>query len=282
MTALQGQVAVVTGAGSGIGRALARKFAECGCRLAISDINGDTLAETAAQLPDTVYTEVVDVSDRDAVVRHAATILARFGHVDIVVNNAGVDLSQTIADVGLDDFRWLMNINFWGVVYGTKAFLPGMLKRHAGTIVNISSIFGIIGWPAHGTYCASKFAIRGFTESLQHELIGTGVRAICVHPGGIDTNIVHNSRFYADQGGGRDKNAVTEEFSRLARTTPEQAASLIVRGIVRNHPRILIGSDAWAFDRIQRLWPRRYFGVVRALEWFIRRRAKRTTIASES
>ncbi|MGH8442783.1 MAG: SDR family NAD(P)-dependent oxidoreductase, partial [Nevskiaceae bacterium] len=170
-------------------------------------------------------------------------------------------------DMTWEDFEWLMGINFWGVAYGTKAFLPMLLAQDEGAIVNISSVFGIISVPTQSAYNAAKFAVRGFTESLRHELRDTGVRAISVHPGGIKTNIVRAQRFYKDplDGDIRDNEQVAARFDRFARTTPEQAAATIVRGIEKGAPRVLIGADAALIDRIQRLMPERYHAVLSAI-----------------
>jgi NAD(P)-dependent dehydrogenase (short-subunit alcohol dehydrogenase family) len=264
------KVAVVTGAASGIGRALAQQLGAKGWKLALCDIDAKGLAETAQPLG--AMTRALDVSKREAVEAFAAAVLEKHGHVDLVVNNAGVDLAETIADVSYADFEWLFGINFWGVVYGTKAFLPAMLKRGSGAIVNVSSVFGLVGWPSHGTYSAAKFAVRGFTEALRHELDGTGVRSICVHPGGIRTNIVRNGRFFKDAEGSATKEASVAMFDGLARTTADKAAQTILRGVERGSRRILIGPDASAIDFIVRLLPRRHFGVFRAFQrWFLRR-----------
>jgi NAD(P)-dependent dehydrogenase (short-subunit alcohol dehydrogenase family) len=265
MYALKDKVAVVTGAGSGIGRALAQALAAKGCRLALADVNEATLEETARGLPAGVLAQRLDVADRAAVYAFAGSVQQQFGTAHVVVNNAGVAVSQTVNDLSWQDFEWLMGINFWGVAYGTKAFLPMLLAQDEGAIVNVSSVFGIIGVPTQSAYNASKFAVRGFTEALRHELKDTKVRAISVHPGGIRTNIVRAQRFYKDPLGNTDAAAVATRFDRLARTTPEQAAAAIVRGIEKGAPRVLIGKDAVAIDRIQRLLPERYHAVLNAL-----------------
>jgi short-subunit dehydrogenase len=182
-----------------------------------------------------------------------------------VVNNAGVAVSQTVNDLTWEDFEWLMGINFWGVAYGTKAFLPKLLEQNEGAIVNVSSVFGLIGVPTQSAYNAAKFAVRGFTEALRHELKDTNVRAISVHPGGIKTNIARASRFYTDPLGNTDHTSMASRFDRLARTTPEKAAETIVRGIEKGSPRVLIGADAVLIDRIQRWMPERYNSVMNAL-----------------
>lgn len=265
MYSLKDKVAVVTGAGSGIGRALAQDFARRGCKLALADINEAALNETAQSLGNDVMTQVLDVSRRDAVYAFAEAVKQRFGAAHVVVNNAGVAVSETVADLTWDDFEWLMGINFWGVTYGTKAFLPGLLAQNDGVIVNLSSVFGIIAVPTQGAYNAAKFAVRGFTEALRHELRGTNVKAICVHPGGIRTNIARSSRFYKDPLGNTNAGAMADRFERMARTSPEKAAATIIAGIERGQPRVLIGADAVLIDWIQRLLPVRYYAVIDAL-----------------
>jgi NADP-dependent 3-hydroxy acid dehydrogenase YdfG len=265
MYALKDKVAVVTGAGSGIGRALAQLLASRGCRLALADINETGLKETAASLSADVITQVLDVAKRDAVYAFAARVTQHFGTAHVVVNNAGVAVSQTVNDMTWDDFEWLMGINFWGVTYGTKAFLPTLLAQNEGTIVNVSSVFGIIGVPTQSAYNAAKFAVRGFTEALRHELKDTQVRAISVHPGGIRTNIARASRFYKDPLGNSNRDDMATRFEKLARTTPEQAAATIVRGIEKGSPRVLIGADAVLIDKIQRWMPESYNVVMNAI-----------------
>jgi NADP-dependent 3-hydroxy acid dehydrogenase YdfG len=265
MYALKDKVAVVTGAGSGIGRALAQLLAQKGCRLALADINEATLKETVQGLSAEVITQVLDVADRAAVYAFAERVKQQFGTAHVVINNAGVAVSQTVNDLSWEDFEWLMGINFWGVAYGTKAFLPTLLAQDEGTIVNLSSVFGIIAVPTQSAYNAAKFAVRGFTEALRHELKGTNVRAISVHPGGIRTNIAAAARFYRDPMGGTDGKASAARFERLAKTTPEKAAATIVRGIEKGSPRVLIGADAVLIDKIQRLMPERYGSVMDAM-----------------
>ena len=263
--ALKDKVAVVTGAGSGIGRALAQLLAQKGCRLALADVNEASLKETAAGLPAEVLTQKLDVANRAAVYAFADAVKQRFGTAHVVVNNAGVALSESVNDMSWEDFEWLMGINFWGVTYGTKAFLPMLLAQDEGAIVNLSSVFGIIAVPTQSAYNAAKFAVRGFTEALRHELKDTGVRAISIHPGGIRTNIVRASRFHKDPFGRTDKDRVIERFEKAARTTPEQAAATIVRGIEKGSPRVLIGGDAMFIDKLQRLMPEGYGKVINAV-----------------
>jgi NAD(P)-dependent dehydrogenase (short-subunit alcohol dehydrogenase family) len=266
MHSFRDRVVVITGAASGIGRALACAFAKEGSRLALADVDAAGLAETARLAGATdCLTESVDVADRAAVERFAAQVRSRFGVAHVVINNAGVTVSQTVADTRYEDFQWIMGINFWGVVHGTQAFLPMLRAADEAVIVNVSSVFGLIAFPTQGAYNASKFAVRGFTEALRHECAGTHVRAICVHPGGIRTNILKNARFYSDAHGQSDHSQSMAEFERIARTTPEQAARTILAGIRRNKLRILIGPDAYLIDLVQRFLPARYMKLVAAV-----------------
>src|SRR3954454_23081939 len=261
---LAGQTAVVTGAGSGMGRSLAQRLSGLGSPVAIFDANQDTLRETEATLSGHVLSRVMDVRDRQAHLASAAEVPEWApAPIGAVFNNAGVALSQTVAEAAPEDDEWLMAINLDGVINGTRAYLPILLEQNSGTIVNTSSVFGLAGIPTQSAYCASKFAVRGFTESLRHELRGTGVRAITVHPGGIKTNIARNGRMYADARGlGRSRDEMVAEFDRLTRTTPERAAAIIHKGVDAGKARILIGADAYLFDALTRITPTHYYGVL--------------------
>jgi len=268
MTLSNKSVAVVTGAASGIGRALAIRLAKDGIAgIAISDVNENGLEETAAMVRDTgvpVSTHVVDVSDSDAVTKFAEDVLARHGRVTHLVNNAGVGLIGMFEQLTIKDFEWLMGINFWGVVYCTKAFLPTLLEQEAAHVVNVSSVFGLIAPAEQTAYTSSKFAVRGFTESLRHELEETNVSVACVHPGGVKTNIVRNSK--VAEGTPADwKQSSVKLFDKVAKTTSEEAAEVIVRGIKNKNPRILIGKDARAISILSRLFPKKYLGVIERL-----------------
>jgi short-subunit dehydrogenase len=182
-----------------------------------------------------------------------------------------VTVSQPAAGAAVEDDEWVFDVNFWGVVHGTRAYLPIMLEQDSGVIVNVSSVFGLIGWPTQSAYCASKFAVRGYTESLRHELRDTGVDAVAVHPGGINTNIVRNSRHHVDDRGRTDRGELERDFAKVARTTPEKAAATIHAGVESGKERILIGADAAVLSVLVRTVPVRYFNVIKRLEPFVRR-----------
>ena len=268
MTLSSKSVAVVTGAASGIGRALAVRLAQEGIAgIAISDVNEEGLNETAKLLDALrvpVSVHVCDVSDRAAVEEFANEVLDTHGRVTHLVNNAGVGLIGTFNHVTIEDFEWLMGINFWGVVYCTKAFLPTLLKQESAHVVNVSSVFGLIAPAEQTAYSSSKFAVRGFTESLRHELAETNVAVSCVHPGGIKTNIVRNSRVGSDTPAEWKQQGV-KFFDKVAKTSPEEAAEVIVRGIKDRNPRILIGKDAVGISMFSRLFPRNYLKVIERL-----------------
>ncbi len=263
VNAMTTPVAVVTGASSGIGRALAKQLDSEGYHLVLCDVNEPALRETQSLLKRGSQRVTLDVSKRDAVEAMAAEVIARHGRIDLVINNAGVTVDATIAEVSMEDFEWLFGINFWGVVYGTKAFLPTMLAQREGTIVNLSSVFGMIGFPRQGTYNAAKFAVRGFTESLWCELDGTGVTAISVHPGGIKTNIARDARSKATAG---EKEKLATQFAQVARTTPEEAAAVIMRGVYEKKRRVMIGADAQLIQLMSRLLPESYPSIIKALD----------------
>lgn len=249
----RGRVAVVTGAGSGIGRALVRRLAAAGAQVAASDVNGDAVRQTAdscADLDGAVRAYELDVADRNAIYKHADQVLEDFGRVDLVVNNAGVALRSSVRDMSDEDLTWIMDINFWGVVHSSRAFLPH-LEASGGHLVNVSSVFGFIGVPTQSAYNASKFAVRGFTEALRQEVLADGakMRVSVVHPGGVRTNIARSARGIAS--GERDK--LAGMFDQIARTTPETAARTILDGVERGKPRILVGPDAYFFDALPRV-----------------------------
>lgn len=267
MQTLGGKTVALTGAASGIGRALAVRCARAGSSLALVDIDEVGLAQTAEQARAhgvEVDTRRLDVSDKAALYEWAAHCEQRFGGADVLVNNAGVSLSQAVERMKDEDFEWLFGINFWGVVNGCKAFLPQLRARPEAHIVNLSSVFGLLGVPSQAAYNAAKFAVRGYSEALRQELADTSVRVTCVHPGGIKTNIVRRGRHYEDPlGGPVDTAKSAEEFEKAARTTPEEAAEAIVRAVLHEKPRLLIGADAYVIDWLVRLLPASYPAVVR-------------------
>jgi len=256
MKQLENRVAVVTGAGSGIGRATSLALAEHGCRLAIADIDPQGLEETRRLLAEAaaqVTVHVVDVSDKARMQRFRDEVLAAHGGVQVLVNNAGVSVGATFENQTLEDFEWLMGINFWGVVYGTKFFLPSLLEADEAHIVNISSLFGLIGVPLQSSYCASKFAVRGLSESLRAELSSSRVGVTSVHPGGIATNIAATTRVRGDEAHRRRHQQVVEAFRRML--PPEKAAAAIVNGIKRNRASVLIARETFVLDFARRAFP---------------------------
>ena len=257
MRNIKGAVAVVTGAASGIGRALAVDLAKLGAQLALSDVNSAGLEETRGMLGNAVArTYTVDVAKSAAVEEFARAVERDFGRAQLLVNNAGVALMGTLAEVSLEDMAWLMGINFWGVVHGCKFFLPLLKREKDAHIVNLSSIFGLIGPPGQTAYAASKFAVRGFSESLREELRETGVKVTSVHPAGIATPIARSAR--AGHGVTTAARQEAEEyFKKVAVIPPEEASSVILKGILGNRNRVLIGADAYRIDRMQRLFPAR-------------------------
>lgn len=269
---LAGQVAAVTGGGSGMGRALARRLASVGAHVAVCDVTEDALATVTAELadlPGEVVASVVDVSDRAAVERWAAATQDHFGKVNYIFNNAGVSVTGHVDVLGLADFEWLMNINFWGVVHGTQAFLPYLRAAPYGHVVNTASVFGIIAVPTQAAYNASKFAVRGFTEALRQELRDTSVGVSCVCPGGVKTNIVNSSRYIPQDNAAPSKESMAASFEELAGLTADQAADVILRGVLGNKARILVGNDAKFIALMHRLLPVQY---PRLLRWLRERR----------
>jgi len=261
---LQGRTAVVTGAAGGIGRAIAMALARRGCHLALADIDDAALERTAAELAVPglrVSRHHLDVSDAEAVGAFPGRVTAEHEGVDVLVNNAGVALAGTFEQVPAADFEWLFGINFWGVVRMTRAFLPLLHQSDDARLVNISSLFGLIAPPGQTAYVASKFAVRGFSESLRHELVGTRIGVTVVHPGGVATSIAKNARLpksvpLAEAIEGR------RSFDAFLRLPPDVAGETIVRGVEKRQPRILVGADAKRAAIIERLMPVTYWNFL--------------------
>ena len=264
---VKGGVAVVTGAASGIGAELARQLAAKGCDLALADRNGAQLAEVAAEARAKgvkVSEHVLDVGDKKALAALPKVVLAKHKRVTLLINNAGVALMGRFDQVTLEEFEWLMDINFWGPVRLTHAFLPTLLKQPTAHVVNVSSVFGLFAPPGQAPYCASKFAVRGFSETLRHELDGTGVGLTVVHPGGVKTAIATSARISGaiDPAFGKE---ASEKFNTMLLTSAKDAAATILRAVERQAPRVLIGPDAKAADIVQRLMPGRYWRLMKGL-----------------
>jgi NAD(P)-dependent dehydrogenase (short-subunit alcohol dehydrogenase family) len=264
MNAYEGKVAVITGAGSGIGRELARLLAGHGARLALSDVSESGLAETVRVCGGKAEVRAypLDVSKRAAVFAHADDVKRDFGTAHFLFNNAGVSLAATFEHATIEEMEWLLGINLWGVIYGTKAFLPLMLAQREGHIVNLSSIFGFVGVPAQSAYNISKFGVRGLTECLWAELSGTGVRATCVHPGGIRTNIDKAAPLGKFAGDYEKK--IMDTIGKMLVTPPEDCARDIIDGVARGRKRIVTGKNAALVDYAARISPKRYGAVLKA------------------
>ncbi|WP_375497971.1 SDR family NAD(P)-dependent oxidoreductase [uncultured Jatrophihabitans sp.] len=255
MTDFKGKVAVVTGAGSGIGRALAYDLARRGAKLAVSDVDATGLATTVKQIRvigAPVHSASLDVTDRAAVLSYADEVAAHFGGVNLIFNNAGIAFTGDITAMSFEQIERVMDVDFWGVVHGTKAFLPHIIASGDGHVVNISSLFGLLSIPGQSAYNAAKFAVRGFTEALRQEMLiaGHDVRVTCVHPGGIKTAIARNGGAVE----GQDAAKLAEYFdAKLAKTTPEAAAKSILRAVQHNRPRAVVGIDAKVLDVLVRI-----------------------------
>ena len=274
---ITGRPVMISGAASGIGRALAQRLSSLGSPVAIADVDEAGLAKTAASLSGPVLSRVLDVRDAADQRRFADEVREWLpAPLAAVFNNAGVALTSTVLDAVPEDDDWLHDINFHGVVNGTRAFLPILVAQNDGVIVNTSSVFGLVGMPYQSAYCAAKFAVRGFTDSLRQELRGTGVRAVTVHPGGVTTNIARNARMRKDpEGLGRTSEQLAAQFEAVTMTSPARAAQIIHRGVERGKARILVGPDAYAFDALARITPTHYFSVLSRLESAARSRARR-------
>lgn len=262
MKDLQDKTAVVTGAGSGIGRGLAQELSNQGCNLALSDINDVALAETAAMLKGKgrVETWKVDVADRAAMIAFARDVIETFGAIDILINNAGVALEGAFEDNTYDELDWIIGVNLWGVIHGCKEFIPHLKTRPEASLVNLSSIFGILAAVDFSAYNITKFGVRGLSEALRQELKDTNIQVTCVHPGGVKTNMARNARSSTKDG--KDFDDFVATFEKNLITTPESAAKAIVRGIRKKKKRVLVGIDAKVLDRIARAMPTSYERVM--------------------
>lgn len=269
MKSYEGKVAAITGAASGIGRELALELARRGCHLALCDVNEQGLQQTVDLSRGSsvhVTSHRVDVADRASVYAWADRVVEDHDRVNLIFNNAGVALSSTVEKMKYEDFEWLMGINFWGVVYGTKAFLPHLKASGDGHVVNLSSVFGLAGIPSQAAYNSAKFAVRGFTESLRQELdiMKCGVSATSVHPGGIKTAIARSARVDSSiRDLGIDETTAGEKFERSFITSANKAARVILDGVRANKRRILVGPDARAFDWMVRLLPSTYQDITK-------------------
>ncbi|SNS87978.1 SDR family NAD(P)-dependent oxidoreductase [Rhodococcoides kyotonense] len=264
MSAFAGKVAVVTGAGSGIGRALALNLAQRGAKLALSDVDVNGLAETVRQveaLGGEVESQFLDVTQRETVLDYAETVKARFGKINQIYNNAGIAYHGDVEQSSFKDIERIVDVDFWGVVNGTKAFLPHLQESGDGHVVNVSSLFGLLAMPSQAAYNAAKFAVRGFSEALRMELLisKAPVKMTVVHPGGIKTAIARNATVAENY----DQASVAKFFdAKLAKTTPDQAAKTILKGVEKGKGRVLVGSDAIALDLFQRITGSKYQRVV--------------------
>lgn len=263
------KVIVLTGAGSGIGRELALQFAAAGARLALSDVNQQGLDQTLAMLAaggcTTARGYALDVSSKEAFYAHAEDVQRDFGTAHYVINNAGATVFGTVAHTSIEEYEWQLGINMWGVLYGTKAFLPMMLAQKEGCIVNLSSVFGLLAFPTQSAYNMSKFAVRGLTECLWRELEGTGVRAVCVHPGGIKTNIEKGARVCAEAT--EEDRIFSSQSDRLLKTPPQDCAADIIRGLQSGKNRILTGHASSAIQWLTRVFPNSYPSILKRVGW---------------
>ncbi|MCW2764811.1 MAG: short-chain dehydrogenase/reductase [Nocardioides sp.] len=267
MKTLDDQVVVITGAGSGIGRALALNCAGRGSLLALSDVDEAGLAQTVDLVKGAgaraVRSDRLDVADRDEFAAYATAVIGQFGRANVIINNAGVALAGDFTELEYPDIDWIIGVNFWGVVHGTKEFLPHLIASGDGHVVNLSSLFGLISMPGQSLYNASKYAVRGLTEAIREEMLVAGhpVGVTSVHPGGIKTAIARNARVAANE----DKEATARFFDqKLAKMTPERAAEIIVKGILGNKARVLVGLDAHALHHLAKLTGSRYQDIVAA------------------
>lgn len=264
MKSLANKVVALTGAGSGIGRALAIQLAGKGCHLALADVNSKGLEETVAMLPKNinVTTHIVDVANKDQVYAWAEDVVKSHGQVDVVINNAGVATQCLIENIQYEDFDWVFDIVFYGVLYGTKAFMPYLRQRPDAHIVNISSVNGFFPFPGNGPYNCAKHAVKALNQTLNQELRNTNIHVTSVHPGGIKTNIVRNSRLIEPLEAGMTLDKAARQFDRLAGTTADKAAEIIIKGILKDKQRLLVGKDAYVLDVLTRVFPQGFSNLV--------------------
>ena len=278
MLVLQGKSIAITGAASGIGRALALQCAQRGARLLLADIQAQALNSIVVEcraLGAVCEPHITDTGNEAAIFSLADKAQSLWGGADIIVNNAGVSLVAPVDKLTAADAQWLMNINFWGVVHGCRAFLPQLRTKPKAVIVNISSIFAMVSMPTQSMYNATKAAVRAFSDGLRQELRGSGVQLLCVHPGGISTQIANQARVVDASLIASSAQEMCDQFDFAARTTPAQAAAQIIRAIERGQTRLLIGADALIFDWLYRLFPTRASGwLTSLLQWERKRRSK--------
>jgi len=257
------KICVITGAASGIGRALALSLAESGAQIALSDINAEGLSETVQMVggSNRVMSDVFDMADAEAIAGYAEKVESTLGPADYVFNVAGLTRVGNFVDTPLQSMEKVMDVNYWGVVRMTKAFMDQILAKK-GTLVNISSVFGLIGYAGQTHYCASKFAVRGFSETLAQELKGTGVGVCCVHPGGVATNVARNAEVDAMPFGDATREELNENFDKMAITSADKAAEVILKGAAKKKRRILIGGDARVISIVSRLFPVAYSKIL--------------------
>jgi NADP-dependent 3-hydroxy acid dehydrogenase YdfG len=265
MKDFKNKICVVTGAGSGIGAACAQALAAEGAYVVMTDIRSDMLETVHKKIVEAGgrgETHIVDVSDRDAMFALADKVDKAHGGADLILNNAGVAHSATVAEMTMDNFNWIMDIDFWGVVYGTQAFLPHFLKRGSGHVANVSSIFGLIGVPTQSAYNAAKYGVLGFSEALRHEMVAHNVGVTVIHPGGINTNIVRHARMSQGPNAEAEHEQAIIKFQELTMTQPDKAAQIILKAIRKNKARVLVGPDAVFVDFIRRLAPVKYLSLL--------------------
>lgn len=265
MKDFKNKICVVTGAGSGIGAACAQALAAEGAYVVMTDIRSDMLETVHKKIVEAGgrgETHIVDVSDRDAMFALADKVDKAHGGADLILNNAGVAHSATVAEMTMDNFSWIMDIDFWGVVYGTQAFLPHFLKRGSGHVANVSSIFGLIGVPTQSAYNAAKYGVLGFSEALRHEMVEHNVGVTVIHPGGINTNIVRHARMSQGPNAEAEHEQAIIKFQELTMTQPDKAAQIILKAIRKNKARVLVGPDAVFVDFIRRLAPVKYLSLL--------------------